>query len=147
MGEVGQKRVYVDVASWVDEGASAALDEGVVALAGLVLRDLLHVGLPVNFSVWWGGRGEEVLVEARFHLLLSPVDCLHGTFLIMSVQRKASANSSGQRSHRGSRECEENANEYADLIMSMMAVDCRWEKLSESFSELLVRGLGLQLVV
>lgn len=122
MGEVGQERVYVDVARWVDEGASAALDEGVVALAGLVLRDLLHVGLPVNFGVWWG---EEVLVEARFHLLLSPVDCLHGTFLIMRVQRKASANSSGQRSHRDSRECEENANEYVDLIMSMMAVDWR----------------------
>lgn len=50
--DVVQRGVDVDVRGRVDERSRAAFDEGVVALAGEVLGDLLRVGLPVYFGVW-----------------------------------------------------------------------------------------------
>lgn len=50
--EVVQERVDVDVASRVNERSCSSFDECVVAFAGLVLRDLFHVGFPVDLGVW-----------------------------------------------------------------------------------------------
>jgi len=55
LSEAIERGVDVDVRGRVDERAGAALDEGVVALAGEVLRHLLHVGLPVDFRVCTNG--------------------------------------------------------------------------------------------
>lgn len=43
--------VDVDMGGRVDEGTSAAVDVGVVSFARDELRDLLHVGHPIDFSV------------------------------------------------------------------------------------------------
>lgn len=46
--------VNVDVCGGVDERACRACEKSVVALAGEVEGDLLHVGCPVDFGVWEG---------------------------------------------------------------------------------------------
>lgn len=48
--------VNVDVCGGVDERSCRACEKSVVALAGEVEGDLLHVGCPVDFGVWegWG---------------------------------------------------------------------------------------------
>lgn len=46
--------VNVDVCGGVDERSCRACEKSVVALAGEVEGDLLHVGCPVDFSVWEG---------------------------------------------------------------------------------------------
>ena len=56
-----QKMVDVYVPGGVHERACSAADLKVVVLAGEVCRDLGHVGGPVNFCVWWGGRLMDVI--------------------------------------------------------------------------------------
>lgn len=46
--------VNVDVCGGVDERSCRACEKSVVALAGEVEGDLLHVGCPVDFGVWEG---------------------------------------------------------------------------------------------
>lgn len=46
--------VNVDVCGRVDERSCRACEKSVVALAGEVEGDLLHVGCPVDFGVWEG---------------------------------------------------------------------------------------------
>lgn len=46
--------VNVDVCGGVDERSRRACEKSVVALAGEVEGDLLHVGCPVDFGVWEG---------------------------------------------------------------------------------------------
>lgn len=46
--------VNVDVCGGVDERPCRACEKSVVALAGEVEGDLLHVGCPVDFGVWEG---------------------------------------------------------------------------------------------
>jgi hypothetical protein len=52
IGKVVERRVEVDMESWVDERAGIAFEEVVVGSAVDEERDLLHVGLPVNLGVW-----------------------------------------------------------------------------------------------
>lgn len=51
VGEVVERLVNPDVGGRVDQGAGAAPDVGVLALAIDNLLDLLHVGGPVDFGV------------------------------------------------------------------------------------------------
>lgn len=65
VGEIVQAGVYVDVGSWVDQRARAALDLCVVPLSIEKQLDLLHVGSPVNFGVLW--QAEVSVVSTSFH--------------------------------------------------------------------------------
>ncbi len=56
VGEVVEAREDVDVGGRIDQRAGSAADLGVVALARYVLRDLLHVGYPVDLGVWTGNN-------------------------------------------------------------------------------------------
>lgn len=58
--------VNVDVCGGVDEGSCRACEKSVVALAGEVEGDLLHVGCPVDFGVW---EGVGLVVSIRYGLL------------------------------------------------------------------------------
>lgn len=62
--KVVEERVDVDVSSGVDQGSCPSFDERIVAFAGLVLGDLLHVRFPIDLRVCRGGkrRGEHVSV-------------------------------------------------------------------------------------
>lgn len=51
VGEVVQPGISVDVCARVHQRSGAALDLGVVPLAGDELRDLLHVGSPVDLGI------------------------------------------------------------------------------------------------
>lgn len=58
--------VNVDVCGRVDERSCRACEKSVVALAGEVEGDLLHVGCPVDFGVW---EGVGLVVSIRYGLL------------------------------------------------------------------------------
>ena len=63
--EVIEEAVDVYMSSWVDEWTCVAVEFDVVAFAAYVLRDLLHIRDPIDFSVC------EDLVFARFIRLIS----------------------------------------------------------------------------
>lgn len=59
--------VNVDVCGGVDERSCRACEKSVVALAGEVEGDLLHVGCPVDFGVW---EGVGLVVSIRYGLFI-----------------------------------------------------------------------------
>lgn len=51
--ELVQEVVDVNVHGGIDEGPCGARDFGIVVLAGEIGVNLLHVGFPIDFGVWF----------------------------------------------------------------------------------------------